>query len=91
MKHYCTYLRVSTQKQGKTMLGIEAQRKMCQDFVNQNKGNIKHEFMDIESGTHRDRKGLQDAIMVLYERIKFFGYVMIRFLLYQWIYIPESY
>lgn len=63
MKNYVTYLRVSTQKQGKTMLGIEAQRKMCQDFVNQNKGNIKHEFMDIESGTHRDRKGLQDAIM----------------------------
>lgn len=63
MKYYCTYLRVSTQKQGKTMLGIEAQRKMCQDFVNQNNGNIKHEFMDIESGTHRDRKGLQNAIM----------------------------
>lgn len=63
MKYYCTYLRVSTQKQGRTMLGIEAQRKMCQDFVNQNNGNVKHEFMDIESGTHRDRKGLQDAIM----------------------------
>ena len=63
MKYYCTYLRVSTQKQGKTMLGIEAQRKMCKDFVIQNDGNIKHEFMDIESGTHRDRKGLQDAIM----------------------------
>ena len=63
MKQYATYLRVSTQKQGKTMLGIEAQRKMCQDFVSQNAGNIKREFMDIESGTHRDRKGLQDAIM----------------------------
>lgn len=63
MKQYATYLRVSTQKQGRTMLGIEAQRKMCQDFVSQNKGNVKHEFIDIESGTHRDRKGLQDAIM----------------------------
>lgn len=63
MKQYATYLRVSTQKQGRTMLGIEAQRKMCQDFVSQNNGNIKHEFMDIESGTHRNRKGLQDAIV----------------------------
>ena len=63
MKQYATYLRVSTQKQGRTMLGIEAQRQMCQDFVSQNNGNIKHEFMDIESGTHRNRKGLQDAIV----------------------------
>ena len=62
MKHYCTYLRVSTQKQGKTMLGIEAQRKMCEDFVTNNGGSVVQEFMDIESGTHRDRKGLQDAI-----------------------------
>lgn len=63
MSNYGIYLRVSTQKQGKSMLGIEAQRKMCEDFVLQNNGVIAQEFMDVESGTHRNRKGLQDAIV----------------------------
>lgn len=62
MSNYCTYLRVSTQKQRKTMLGIEAQRKMCYDFVEHNNGTVCQEFVDYESGTHRDRKGLQSAI-----------------------------
>ena len=59
---YCTYLRVSTQKQGRTMLGIDAQRKMCSDFIAQHNGEHAQEFMDVESGTHRDRRGLWDAI-----------------------------
>lgn len=61
-RNYCCYLRVSTQKQGRSMLGIDAQRKMCNDFVAHNDGVLAQEFMDIESGTHRDRKGLLDAI-----------------------------
>lgn len=63
MSNYATYLRVSTQKQGRTMLGIDAQRKMCSDFISQNNGEHLKEFMDVESGTHRNRKGLWDAIM----------------------------
>ena len=62
MKQFVTYLRVSTQKQGASGLGLEAQRKMCQAFVDANKGVISKEFVDVESGTHRDRKGLWDAI-----------------------------
>lgn len=62
MKQYVTYLRVSTKRQGAGGLGIEAQRKMCADFVEKNDGVIVHEFMDVESGTHRDRKGLLSAI-----------------------------
>ena len=62
MIKYCTYLRVSTQRQGAQGLGIEAQRKMCSDFIAANKGEHVKEFMDVESGTHRDRKGLWDAI-----------------------------
>ena len=59
---YATYLRVSTQKQGRTMLGIAAQRKMCADFIEQHEGELAQEFIDVESGTHRDRKGLWQAI-----------------------------
>lgn len=62
MNTYCTYLRVSTQRQGAQGLGISAQRAMCDNFIKQNSGKHIQEFMDVESGTHRDRKGLWDAI-----------------------------
>lgn len=62
MKKYVTYLRVSTTKQGASGLGIEAQRKICGDFIAHNNGESMGEFVDVESGTHRDRKGLLDAI-----------------------------
>ena len=62
MKQYATYLRVSTQRQGAQGLGISAQRDMCERFIKQNNGKNVQEFMDVESGTHRDRKGLWDAI-----------------------------
>lgn len=62
MKQYATYLRVSTQRQGAQGLGISAQRNMCANFIKQNKGKQVQEFMDVESGTHRDRKGLWQAI-----------------------------
>lgn len=61
-KNYVTYLRVSTQKQGASGLGLDAQRNMCQAFVDACKGKIVKEFQDVESGTHRDRKGLWSAI-----------------------------
>lgn len=62
MKQYAIYLRVSTQKQGAQGLGIEAQRKMCAEFITRNNGIQAAEFMDVESGTHRDRPGLWKAI-----------------------------
>ena len=62
MKHYCVYIRVSTQKQGRSGLGLESQQKICGDFIKSNNGVCVAEFMDVESGTHRERKGLADAI-----------------------------
>lgn len=59
---YVTYLRVSTLKQGRSGLGLEAQRKMCATFIEQHNGELAKEFVDVESGTHRDRKGLWAAI-----------------------------
>lgn len=60
-KDFCTYLRVSTTKQGASGLGLDAQRKICGDYIHAN-GTHVAEFSDVESGTHRDRKGLWDAI-----------------------------
>lgn len=62
MKKYVVYLRVSTTKQGARGLGIDAQRKMCNDFIARNGGTMVQEFLDVESGSHRDRKGLWSAI-----------------------------
>lgn len=61
-KVYATYLRVSTQKQGQTQLGLSSQRSMCEGFIKEHHGELAKEFLDIESGTHRDRKGLWGAI-----------------------------
>lgn len=62
MAKYVSYLRVSTKAQGSSGLGLDAQRKMCCDFIKSRGGECVTEFKDIESGTHRDRKGLAEAI-----------------------------
>ena len=62
MKNFVVYIRVSTRKQGASGLGLEAQRKICADFIKNNGGVSVAEFKDVESGTHRDRRGLLDAV-----------------------------
>ena len=62
MKQFAVYIRVSTQKQGRSGLGLESQKKICEDFIHSENGNKIAEFMDVESGTHRDRRGLREAI-----------------------------
>ncbi|MGM9969472.1 MAG: recombinase family protein, partial [Anaeroplasma sp.] len=59
---FCAYYRVSTQKQGQSGLGIEAQEKICNDYVNNHNGEIVTYFKDYESGKSRTRVGLWDAI-----------------------------
>ena len=61
-KPYCAYYRVSTQKQGNSHLGLEAQQKMCEDFAKANGGTIVASFEDVESGKSRTREGLWQAI-----------------------------
>ena len=62
MGKYCIYIRVSTQKQGRSGLGLEAQMKICTDYIKGMGGEISATYKDVESGTHRDRQGLWDAI-----------------------------
>jgi len=59
---YVSYLRVSTQRQGRSMLGIEAQRAAVKDYLNGGKWELVEEVVEVESGKTRERPQLQRAL-----------------------------
>ncbi|MGL5979710.1 MAG: recombinase family protein [Phocaeicola sp.] len=61
MAQYIAYYRVSTQKQGNSGLGLEAQRSDVARFISKS-GELVAEFQDIESGKKNDRPNLLQAI-----------------------------
>ena len=56
------YYRVSTAKQGKSGLGLEAQKHSVESYAGNNNGIIIASFQDIESGKQNNRQGLTDAL-----------------------------
>lgn len=58
----CIYIRVSTQRQEDSGLGIESQRETCMKYIHGTNKEFVKEFQDVESGTHRMRPGLIAAI-----------------------------
>lgn len=61
MARYIAYYRVSTQKQGISGLGLEAQRSDVSRFVERG-GTLISEYQDIESGKKNNRPNLIKAI-----------------------------
>lgn len=61
---FVVYLRVSTQRQGASGLGLEAQRQAVQAHVANVGGRIVGEFVEVESGTDDDRPELAKALSV---------------------------
>lgn len=59
---YIAYYRVSTDGQGKSGLGLEAQQKTVHDYIANNGHELIDEFVEIESGKTNDRHLLQEAI-----------------------------
>src|SRR5712691_7934411 len=57
------YLRVSTEKQGQSGLGIEAQRKAIEDYLNGGRWELLAEYVEIESGKRSDRPELAKALV----------------------------
>jgi hypothetical protein len=47
------YFRVSTDKQGKSGLGLEAQREAVHSYLNGGSWTLVAEFVEVESGKHR--------------------------------------
>lgn len=58
---YIAYYRVSTQKQGRSGLGLDDQREMVKRFLREGE-TLVEEFTEIESGRKKDRPQLQAAI-----------------------------
>ena len=56
------YLRVSTEKQGQSGLGLDAQRKAIEDYLNGGKWELLAEYVEIESGKRSDRPELAKAL-----------------------------
>ena len=60
---FVAYLRVSTAKQGRSGLGLEAQREAVRQFVAARNGRIiAPEFVEVETGKRNDRPELAKAL-----------------------------
>ena len=62
MPSFVAYYRVSTEKQGRSGLGLEAQQAAVQAHVAGTPGRVVAEFIEVESGRKRDRPQLAAAL-----------------------------
>lgn len=62
MRKFVIYIRVSTQRQGHSGLGLDAQLQICNSFIEAQNGECVEVFKDVESGKSRTRQGLWSAI-----------------------------
>jgi DNA invertase Pin-like site-specific DNA recombinase len=59
---FVAYYRVSTDRQGRSGLGLDAQRKAVTDYLNSGSWELILEFTEIESGKHSERPELAKAL-----------------------------
>ena len=59
---FISYLRVSTQQQGKSGLGLEAQREAVAVYLNGGRWKLAEEVVEVESGKRSDRPELARAL-----------------------------
>ena len=59
---FISYLRVSTDKQGRSGLGIEAQREAVTSYLNGGRWTLMAEYVETESGKRADRPKLAAAL-----------------------------
>jgi DNA invertase Pin-like site-specific DNA recombinase len=59
---FVSYLRVSTERQGRSGLGLEAQRSAVNEHLNGGDWELVAEFVEVESGRRNDRPNLAKAL-----------------------------
>src|SRR6516164_8225373 len=59
---FVAYFRVSTDRQGKSGLGLEAQRETVMNYLNGGRWTLVGEFTEVESGKRADRPELEKAL-----------------------------
>jgi DNA invertase Pin-like site-specific DNA recombinase len=59
---FISYLRVSTARQGKSGLGLEAQRAAVSEYLNGGRWKLIEEVVEVESGERSDRPALARAL-----------------------------
>lgn len=59
---FIAYYRVSTDRQGKSGLGLESQRETVAAYIKQHDGEIIAEFTEVESGRKSNRPQLEKAL-----------------------------
>jgi DNA invertase Pin-like site-specific DNA recombinase len=64
MKNYVIYFRVSTKKQGRSGLGLDAQKEIVKGYLASSSGKVLEEFTEIESGKNGSRPELTKALEV---------------------------
>lgn len=62
MDRYVIYYRVSTERQGRSGLGLEAQEAAVRAFLDQRGGKVIESFTEVESGRRDDRPKLKEAM-----------------------------
>ena|SRR5215471_13517774 len=62
IRKFVSYCRVSTAKQGRSGLGLEAQRAAINDFLNGGQWKLVAEYVEIETGKNDDRPELRKAL-----------------------------
>src|SRR5437660_11386002 len=59
---FVAYYRVSTDRQGKSGLGLDAQREAVENYLNGARWTLVADFTEIESGKRNDRPELEKAL-----------------------------
>lgn len=62
MKKYVSYIRVSTDKQEDSGLGIEAQKKINSNYIKNVNGELIKEVVEIETGTNKNRISIKQNL-----------------------------
>jgi DNA invertase Pin-like site-specific DNA recombinase len=66
--NFVAYYRVSTDRQGQSGLGLDAQRKAVMDYLDGGNWKLVAEFTEVESGKNSDRVQLRAAQAVCKKR-----------------------